>query len=129
MYCPILISPSMWWMQHISSVVDVLCWNPHWWSQIILSTYGVNLETRILDKILHVIDNSDKVKVKLSLCFNWAPCHEGILGSGGIAPCILDLGIRWKWVVSFMPQLLYPPQGKSLWYPLDRRLGNSDIPL
>jgi len=25
-------------------------------------------------------------------------------------------------VVSFMPQLLYP-QGKSPWYPLDRRLG------
>jgi len=20
------------------------------------------------------------VKVKLSLCFNWAPCHEGVLG-------------------------------------------------
>jgi hypothetical protein len=30
-----------------------------------------------------------KVKVKLSLCFNWAPCHEGVLGSGGIAPLIL----------------------------------------
>jgi hypothetical protein len=26
------------------------------------------------------------------------------------------------WVVSFTPRLLYP-QGKSLWYPLDRRLG------
>jgi len=25
-------------------------------------------------------------------------------------------------VASFMPRLLYP-QGKSLWYPLDRRLG------
>jgi hypothetical protein len=30
-----------------------------------------------------------KVKVKLSLCFNWAPLHEGALGSGGIAPRIL----------------------------------------
>jgi hypothetical protein len=36
------------------------------------------------------------VKVKLSLCFNWAPHHEGVLGSGGIVPCILDLGTRWK---------------------------------
>jgi hypothetical protein len=42
--------------------------------------------------------------------------------SGSIAPHILDLGNNWRWVVSFTPQLLYP-QGKSLWYPLDRRLG------
>jgi hypothetical protein len=33
-----------------------------------------------------------------------------------------DLGTRWKWMVSFMPRLLYP-QGKSPLYPLDRRLG------
>jgi hypothetical protein len=30
-----------------------------------------------------------KVNVKLSLCFNKAPRHEGVLGSGGIAPLIL----------------------------------------
>jgi len=29
-------------------------------------------------------------------------------GSGGTAPCILDLGTRWRWVVSFTPWLLYP---------------------
>jgi hypothetical protein len=43
-------------------------------------------------------------------------------GSGGIAPLILDLGTRWRWVVSFTPRPLYP-QGKSPWYPLNRRLG------
>jgi hypothetical protein len=32
---------------------------------------------------------------------------------------ILDLGIRWRWAVRFMPLLLYP-QGKSLLYPVDR---------
>jgi len=42
-------------------------------------------------------------------------------GSGDIAPCILDHGTRWRRVVSFIPWLLYP-QGKSSWYPLDRRL-------
>jgi hypothetical protein len=42
--------------------------------------------------------------------------------SGGIAPRILDLGTRCRWVVSFTIRLLYP-QGKSPWYPLDRRLG------
>jgi hypothetical protein len=33
-------------------------------------------------------------------------------GSGGIAPRILDLGNRWRWVVSFTPRPLYL-QGKS----------------
>jgi hypothetical protein len=43
-------------------------------------------------------------------------------GSEGIAPRILDLGTWWRWMVSSMPRPLYP-QGKSPWYPLDRRLG------
>jgi hypothetical protein len=43
-------------------------------------------------------------------------------GSGGVAPRILDLGTRLRWVVNFTPRLLYP-QGKSPRYPLDRRLG------
>jgi hypothetical protein len=43
-------------------------------------------------------------------------------GSGGIAHRSLDLGIRWRWVVSFTPRPLYP-QGKSHWYPLNGRLG------
>jgi hypothetical protein len=42
--------------------------------------------------------------------------------SGGIAPSIIDLGTRWRWVVSFTHRLLYP-QGKSPWYSLDRTLG------
>jgi hypothetical protein len=35
---------------------------------------------------------------------------------------ILDLSTRWRWVVSFMPWLLYL-QGKSPWCPSDRMLG------
>jgi hypothetical protein len=38
-------------------------------------------------------------------------------GSGGTAPRILGLGTRWKWVVSFTPQPLYP-EGKRPRYPL-----------
>jgi hypothetical protein len=63
-----------------------------------------------------------KVKVKLSL---WLTKHHAMKAywrSGGIAPRILDLGTRWRRVVSFTPRPLYP-QGKSPWYPLDRRLG------
>jgi hypothetical protein len=51
-----------------------------------------------------------------------APRHEDVLGSGGKAPRILDLGTRWRWVVSFTTRPLYP-QGKIPWYPLYRRLG------
>jgi hypothetical protein len=43
-------------------------------------------------------------------------------GSGHTAPWILDLGTRWRWVVSFTPRPLYP-YGKSPWYPLIRGLG------
>jgi hypothetical protein len=42
--------------------------------------------------------------------------------SGGIAPHILDLGTRRRWVVSFTSRPLYP-HGKSARYPLDRSLG------
>jgi hypothetical protein len=34
---------------------------------------------------------------------------------------ILDISTRWRWVVSFMPQLLYPRR-KNCWYPLYRML-------
>jgi hypothetical protein len=43
-------------------------------------------------------------------------------GNDGIALRILDLGTRWRLVVSFTPRQLYS-QRKSLRYPLDRRLG------
>jgi hypothetical protein len=61
-------------------------------------------------------------KVKLSLCLTKHHTLKAYWGSGGIAPRILDLGTRWRWVASFTPWPLYP-QGKSPWYPLDRRLG------
>jgi hypothetical protein len=44
-----------------------------------------------------------------------------------MAPHILDLGTRWRWVVSFTPRPLYT-QGKSPWYLLDRRLSGFNIP-
>jgi hypothetical protein len=47
---------------------------------------------------------------------------KGNWGSGGMAPRILDLGTRWRWVVSFTSRPLYT-QGKSPWYAMDRRLG------
>jgi hypothetical protein len=63
-----------------------------------------------------------KVKLKLSLCLNKHHAMKTYWGNGGMAPLILDLGTRWRWVVSFTPRPLYP-QGKSPLYPLDRMLG------
>jgi hypothetical protein len=34
------------------------------------------------------------------LFLNCAPCHDGVLGSGGISLRILDLGTRWEWSAS-----------------------------
>jgi hypothetical protein len=45
-------------------------------------------------------------------------------GSGGVDPRIPDVGIRLRWVVSLTLRPFYP-QGKSFWYPLDRRLGGA----
>jgi len=47
------------------------------------------------------------------------------MGSVAIAPHILNLGARWRWVVSFTPRPLYR-RGKNLRYALDRRLGGLD---
>jgi len=47
------------------------------------------------------------------------PAHaiNAYKGSGVIAPLILHLSTRWRWVVSFMPWLFYPYR-KTLYYPL-----------
>jgi hypothetical protein len=90
----------------------------------------LNFSTRWNRGSLSVLTVTDsvivKAKVKLALCFYWAPRHEGVLGSGGKALRILDLDTRWKWVVSFTPRSFYP-QGNSSWYPLDRRLCGPQI--
>jgi hypothetical protein len=36
--------------------------------------------------------------------------HEDVWGSGGIASNILELGIRWRWVINFTPRPLYPEE-------------------
>jgi hypothetical protein len=60
-----------------------------------------------------------KGKVKLSLCSFLTEHHtmKAYWRSGFIAPRILDLGTRCRWVVSFTTRPLYP-QGKNPWYPL-----------
>jgi hypothetical protein len=44
------------------------------------------------------------------------------MGSGCADPRFLDLGTRWRWVISFTPLPRYP-RGKSPRYTLDRGMG------
>jgi hypothetical protein len=62
-----------------------------------------------------------QLKVK-SLCLTKHHSMKTYWGIGGLARRILDLGTRWRPVVSFTPWPLYS-QRRNTWYPLDRRLG------
>jgi hypothetical protein len=66
--------------------------------------------------------SDDHKKVKLSLCLTKHYAMKTYWGSGSIAPHILNLGIRWRWVINLMPQPLYL-RGKNPQYSLDKRLG------
>jgi hypothetical protein len=65
--------------------------------------------------------NKVKVEVKLSLCFFFFFVTDRYATKAYWGTRVLDLSTRWRRVVSFTPRALYP-QGKSPWYPLDRRL-------
>jgi hypothetical protein len=80
-----------------------------------VSVYGIDdlCEHHILCvSAVHYVFVTGKGKV--------VPCHEDIWG-GWYSFTILDLGTRWRWVVSFTTWPLYP-RGNYPQYPLDRRL-------
>ena len=45
--------------------------------------------------------------VRVMSCLRWTSRNDGVWGIGGIAPCSLKLGTRWRGVVSYMAQPLY----------------------
>jgi hypothetical protein len=62
------------------------------------------------------------VKVKLSLCFNWAPRHEGVLGEWRYTPLIL----RPRYYMEVSGQLHAPaalPPGKNSLVPIGQEAG------
>jgi hypothetical protein len=68
-----------------------------------------------------LVKHKDKGKVVPVIFLNEHHTIKAYWGSGSIAPRILDLGTRCRWVVSFKLRPFYP-QRKRPWYPLDRRL-------
>jgi hypothetical protein len=106
------------------------------WSQILIlpSNLCVGLPSGLPTKILFALHaphpshpswfkyHSDNVSYKVPVLLTEHRTMKTYWGSGGIAPHILELSTRWRWVVTFTLRSLYP-QGKSPCYPLDRRLG------
>jgi hypothetical protein len=96
---------------------SLFCWN----FSGILKTYPCLTSLQWWHKRMLYLMKIAKVKVKLSLCLTKHHAMKTYWGSGSIAPRILDLCTRWRWVVSFTHRSLYP-QGKSPWYPLNKKL-------
>jgi hypothetical protein len=68
-----------------------------------------------------------KVKEKMSLYLTKHHTMKTYWGSGGIAQRILNVGTRWRWVVSFTPWPPLCPWGKEPPIPISRRLGGLQI--
>jgi hypothetical protein len=54
-----------------------------------------------------VWEEGDTKRQKFSICLI-KHFHEDVWGSGCTVPPILDLGTRWRWLISFTVRLLYP---------------------
>jgi hypothetical protein len=70
---------------------------------------AVTNQIDILDEIKNGLNSvyEGKSRVKLPLCFTKHQAMKAYWGCRGVA---LDLGTRWRWVVSFTPRSLYPPR-------------------
>jgi hypothetical protein len=64
--------------------------------------------------------------MKTYTLLNQALHHEDVWGSGGLAPRILNVGSRWRCVVSLTLQRLYPQQNSPR-YALNRKLDGPQI--
>ena len=54
-----LFLSTIWWMHNMWSVIDLPRRNQHRWSPVISSTYGNNLESRMVEKILYVFGKNN----------------------------------------------------------------------
>jgi hypothetical protein len=89
---------------------------------IIKQRFRVTFVHLVCPEVLH----QAKGKVNLSLCltnclyFSSTQSHKNVRESEIIAPDILNLGVRCRWVKSCTPSPLYPRRKRSH-YPMDRR--------
>ena len=58
-------------MRNIWSVIDQWRQNSHWWSRVIFSAHGVNLDSRMMDRILYVVGQNEwSLRVYYSLFYH-----------------------------------------------------------
>jgi len=73
---------------------------------------GLPSSTFPLCKFLSPVSADDLCMLYYSGHLSWRACKKGKSLCFNWAPCILDIGTRWMWVVSFTSRPLYP-QGES----------------
>jgi hypothetical protein len=92
------------------------CVNQSWKTAILWTSYGVLFTNPVQHFCLswtariRIRGLLRKAKVKLSLRFLTEHHAIKTYYSGGTEPRILDLGTRWRWVVSFTHWPLYPTE-------------------
>jgi hypothetical protein len=110
-----VICTKHWYTQHNAVWYLYTAGNGFWFNMNSVGRYSSNIcsfQTVIIPHI-SMIHGTDK---------NHHCAHyKGIWRSGGTAPCILNLGTRWRLVVRFTPCLPYHC-GKSPWFQLNWRL-------
>jgi hypothetical protein len=79
------------------------------WKIIRLTVDLMNLQLHTQSRqiaLAYISWGTDYCQVKLSLCLTKHWAMKTYWGRGGIAPRVIDLGVRWRWVVSFTPRPL-----------------------
>jgi hypothetical protein len=71
------------------------------WKQMQLSLNKTSMERKHMRTQRALCDTRKTVKYEVSR-------RKRLWGTGGTYPLILNLGHRYRWVISFMPRLLYP---------------------
>jgi hypothetical protein len=79
----------------------------------------------VINTVPKLVNVKGKVKIVLVPFLTERHAMKAYCGSGGIAPRILDLDTRWRWVVSFTPWPFYPQGEGTHWIGdcLDPRAG------
>jgi hypothetical protein len=108
----------------ICRYINLLSYKPTWYHistniTVYLSIYIYNIY-RMCTKEFAIVRSGSNLDVGLSSCLIKHHDMKTYGGSCGIAPCILKLSTRWRWVIRFTPRPIYSRRN-SPWYPLYRR--------
>jgi hypothetical protein len=91
-------SQTLYWLNNLSSSY-LLDWNSNFWEKVTLNVYWW--------KIYGHINSGNGCCQSVKYTCSWLVLHNvGAWWSGGIAPLILILDTRWKWVIEWVASCL-----------------------